>query len=281
MLIPSAHLNPTASVWPTAPVCVRKPKPHRTGESSSTHSFCKHTWVLRSRFEWRLPPPAAPCCPFPLLFLTEQPHTYVIPTAPKTTRTGCCPSRSSQVDPGRASRLPAAIAALQARPYLSVYLPVYLVWSSFVRTSPASRKPTKPDSNSTFAAIVTCLWLDLTIVFALPWPRPPPRSGLVLALPHLAFYPDLPLEPIFDFCFHLNCPSSRPVLPSFARCKSAVRVPPPSSPSCTNDLYVHAEERPRSPNRDDQTAAPSTPDCPRRPTHGTAPMRHAKVDSKR
>lgn len=63
----------------------------------------------------------------------------------------------SQVDPGRASRLPAAIVALQARPYLSVYLPVYLVWSSFVRTSPVSRKPTKPDSDSTFAAIVTCL----------------------------------------------------------------------------------------------------------------------------
>lgn len=34
--------------------------------------------------------------------------------------------------------------------YLSVYLPAYLVWSSFVRTSPASRKPTKQDSNPTF-----------------------------------------------------------------------------------------------------------------------------------
>lgn len=120
--------------------------------------------VLGVQVEWRLPPAARaalalPRAAFPSFIFNRatahlrhtdrtQNHPYwLLPV----------PFSPSQVDPGRASRLPAAIAALQARPICLSTCPAYLVWSSFVRTSPASRKPTKPDSNSTFAAVVSCL----------------------------------------------------------------------------------------------------------------------------
>lgn len=146
--------------------CLRSPKaasPRRAAAAPILHTG----WCPRGReVGWRLPPPAAPClrcpglapcCPFPLLFLTEQPHTYVIPTAPKTTRTGCCPSRSVRSTLGRASRPPAATAATAGPACLPAYLSVYLVWSSFVRTSPASRNRQSQTPIPLFAAIVSCL----------------------------------------------------------------------------------------------------------------------------
>lgn len=152
--------------------CIRttKPKPHRPSDNSSSSSSSTRSAhcpggprspgrVAAASSSRPCCPGLAPCCPFPLLFLTEQPHTYVIPTAPKTTRTGCCPSRSVQSGRPWTCFPPSSCNCCVAGPayYLSVYLPAYLVWSSFVRTSPASRKPTKPDSNSTFAAVVSCL----------------------------------------------------------------------------------------------------------------------------
>lgn len=148
---------------------IRRHKP-RLAQVRAQHTLCAldtglWTLVRRSRLSGGCLLPAARAalalacpvlwCPFPLLFLTEQPHTYVIPTTPQTTRTGFCPSRSVRLT---LDVLPVSqLQLLYCRPGLPVYLPVYLVWSSFVRTSPASGKPTKPDSNSTFAAVVSCL----------------------------------------------------------------------------------------------------------------------------
>lgn len=153
---------------------IRRHKPRLAPVESSAHSLGSGLWTLdtghrtlvrRSRLSGGCLLPAARAalalacpvlwCPFPLLFLTEQPHTYVIPTTPQTTRTGFCPSRSVRLT---LDVLPVSqLQLLCCRPGLPVYLPVYLVWSSFVRTSPVSGKPTKPDSNSTFAAAVSCL----------------------------------------------------------------------------------------------------------------------------
>lgn len=163
----------TASVLPDGSSVSVPPNQSRiaqatTAAAAAAAALALHTAlvVLGVQVEWRLPPPAARAALVLLraalslfLFLTEQPHTYVIPTAPKTTRTGCCPSRSVQSGRPWTCFPPSSCNCCVAGPayYLSVYLPAYLVWSSFVRTSPASRKPTKPDSNSTFAAVVSCL----------------------------------------------------------------------------------------------------------------------------
>ena len=138
-----------------------------------------------------------------------------------------------------------------AGPGLPVYLLAYLVWSSFARTSPASRNPTKPDSKFHFCR---CRQLpsDLTCLLpllCLAWPRP------ALALPHLLpSVLDWPLNPVLT---PTPTASSRRLLLNFARCKSVVRAPPPTPfPPRRNDLYVHVVEPLRSPSRDDQAAAP-------------------------
>lgn len=145
--------------------CVRSPKAASLRREQQ-RSFILHTgprgrgWVAvasSSRPVLRCPG-LAPCCPFPLLFLTEQPHTYVIPTAPKTTRTGCCPSRSVRSTLGRASRLPAAIAATAgpASTCLSTCLPTSFGLRSFVpRLRPGNRQ--SKTQIPLFAAIVSCL----------------------------------------------------------------------------------------------------------------------------
>lgn len=116
-----------ATKTPLQPVTVNQPARRPDGQTSTV--LCSSRLSLKrehlpwwSRFWWRLPPPAAraapalPCAALSFLFLTEQPHTYVIPTTPKTTCAGCCPSR--QVDPAPVFRLPAAIAVLQGLAYL-------------------------------------------------------------------------------------------------------------------------------------------------------------------
>lgn len=229
-------------------------------------------------------PGLAPCCPFPSFIFNRAAahlrHTDRTQNHPHWLLPVPFSSVRSTLDVP--SRLPAAIAALQARPTtclpvcLTTCLPTSFGLRSFVpRLPPGNQQsqtqiPLLPPSSA--ASDLTCL-LSLPCP-ALSWPRP------ALASPHLAFCPDLPLNPFLTSTPTCNLLILATCVAQF--CQVQIRPAPPLLlPPCANDLYVHAVERPRSPNCDDQTAAPATPDCPRRPSNGTAPMRHAKVDSKR